>query len=403
MEKLLEQLLHRWEQTFDDLQTLPVYKTQVKTTRYSEGSRYNLEKFDWAFFPGDGPMLDRNDDLNKESLYEYGFNVGGLPCYVTFNHNYNGVTWEGFYRYSDDLVEYVEFCVNTGVPSALTRMEFKEGRKISLQRLMVNGRAGVYSISQLPKEEIINKIRNDEGAFISTVTRYEYGTEGKIERASSIHISPGIGKFTSYDEYTYDQNQVLEAVRRFFEDGTNHLTYARPLEHIDSETLTDSLARELAKSICEKLARQVNELPIALLELSYQYAYNYIPYLICQSEEEVAVKLAGKENVFVNDYSNLLDVETKPFERLFAQLEQMMEAEDDWELGRTMLRKTAGLLTKSKLFGRLQVTENFAVYAIDWSIEGHSDADFEVILIECGVEMEVIKLWKQGGMLPLAT
>jgi hypothetical protein len=65
-----------------------------------------------------------------------------------------------------------------------------------------------------------------------------------------------------------------------------------------------------------------------------------------------------------------------------------------------MLRKAAHLLTKNKLFGKVKVSDDFAVYAIDWSLEGHSDEDFEEILKECGVEADVIEHWKQTGMLP---
>lgn len=76
-----------------------------------------------------------------------------------------------------------------------------------------------------------------------------------------------------------------------------------------------------------------------------------------------------------------------------------MRSEDDWGLGTKMLWKTARILTQSKLFGKVQVTEDFAAFAIDWSLEGHDDEEFEEILIECGVEVEVIKLWKQTGIL----
>jgi hypothetical protein len=92
--------------------------------------------------------------------------------------------------------------------------------------------------------------------------------------------------------------------------------------------------------------------------------------------------------------------ETLPFEKLFAQLEQMMEERDDSNLGRIMLRKAAYLLTRDALFGKVKVSDDFAAYAIDWSIEGHSDARFEEILGECGVQVGVIEIWKQRGMLP---
>jgi len=401
MEKLLEQLLHRWEQAFGDLETLPGYKAQVKTSQYSDGSRYNLAKFDWDSFPSDGPMTKKKDDIVPMALHEYGFTDQGRPCYVAFKHDYNQIIWEGFYTYSNTLVEYVEFCLNTGVPSALMRMEFQENKKVSFQSIVINGRGSGYSLSQMPKEELINKIRNDGFSLISTVTRYDYSSTGRIEKATSIHITPGIGKFTSYDEYTYDENQNLDTIRTFFEQGTNRLTYSRLPEGIDPESLVESLARAMAISISETLVDQNLEQPIALLELSYHYADNYDPLLVWQTVQEVAEKLANNEFDFIPDYYGAaVQVEMLPFEKLFAQLQQIMEERDDSNLGRVMLRKAAYLLTRDALFGKVKVSDDFAAYAIDWSIEGHSNAHFEEILGECGVQVDVIEIWKQRGMLP---
>lgn len=401
MESLLEQLLQRWEQAFDNLETLPGHKAQVKTTLYSDGSRYNLEKFDGKLFPSDGPLAKDKEGISPIGLHEYGFNAQGLPCYTTSRHDYNQITWEGFYTYSDTHAEYIDFCLNTGVPSDLKRMEFQEGRKVSFQSIVINGRGSGYSLSQMSKEEVISLIRNDGFSIIATVTRYEYGLTDKIEKSSSIHITPGIGKFTSYDEYTYDKNQTLDTIRTFFEQGTDRLTYCRVPENMSPESLVESLAEEMAGLIAETLADQHLTQPIALLELSYHYADNYIPLLVCQSAQEVAEKLANEEFTFIPDYyDDALQVETKPIEHLFARLEEMMEEKDDMKLGRKMLRKAAALLTRSKLFGKMKVTDDFAAYAIDWSIEGHSDAHFEEILLECGVEAGTIKIWKQKGILP---
>jgi hypothetical protein len=400
MESLLEQLLEQWQNSFNELDTISDYKAQVKTTLYSYSSRYNLEKFDWSYFPSDGPLTKDKESVEGIGFHEYGFNDQGLPCYVAFRHDYNKVFWEGFYTYNDTLVRFVEFCVNTGVPSALIRMEFQEGRKVSFQRMAINGGASGYSLSQMSKEEIIGKIRNDGFSMISTVTRYHYDSTGKIKKASSIHISPGIGKFTSYDEYNYDKNQILETIRTFFEQGTNRITYCRIPENLSPDALVESLAEAMAALTVEAISNQRLTKPIALLELGYHYADNYIPLLAYQSAEDVAEKIARKESAFIPDYSDYLNVEIKPIENLLAQLEQMMDDQSNMDLGRRMLRKAAYILTRTKLSGKLNVTEDFAAYAIDWSIEGHSDAHFEEILIECGVEAGVMGKWKQEGILP---
>jgi hypothetical protein len=401
MEKLLEQILQRWEQAFDELEELPDHKAQVKMTQYADGLRYDLAKFGWNSFPADGSMTENKEDIDPRNLHEYGFNAQGRPCYVTFGHDHNQLTWEGFYSYSDTLVEYVEYCLSSGVPSVLVRLEFREGRKLSLQRVMVNGRGSVYFLSHSSKEAIVNKIRTDGFTLIATVTGYDYSPKGRVEKASSIHISPGIGRFSSHDEYTYDENEALDTIRTYFDKGTNRLSYCRLAEDMIPESLMESLAEAMALSVSKALADQGLEQPITLLELNYHYADNYIPLLVWQTAGEVEERLANNEFDFHHDaYHNSPQVEILPFERLFAQLEQMMEERDETDLGRVMLTKAASLLTKNKLFGQVRVSHEFTAFAIDWSIEGHSDEEIEQILRECGMEEEVAKIWKQKGMLP---
>ena len=339
MESLLDQLSQRWLDAFEELNTISDYKAQIKTTLYAGGSRYNLEKFDWNYFPADGSLTKDKGSIEGRELYEYGFNAQGFPCYVAFRHHHNQVFWEGFYSYSNTLVKYVEFCLKTSVPSALMLMEFSEGKKISFQRLVINGGGSGYSLSQMYKEDILEKIKSDGISMIATVTNYDYDPTGKIIKASSIHISPGFGKFTSYDKYTYDENQTLATIRTFFEHGTNRLTYCRIPENLSPESLVESLAEAMSGLIVETIANRRLTKPIALLELSYHYADNYIPLLVYQTSEDVAKKIANKESAFIPDYSDYLNVDIKPIENLFAQLEQMMDDESNMDLGRSMLRK----------------------------------------------------------------
>ncbi len=399
MENLLEELFQRWELAFDELKTLPVHKALVKSTRYARSLRYTLKTFERNSFPGGGSMVNDKDELDTNEPYEYGFNADGLPCYVTYRHDFNKINWEGFYTYSDTLVEYVEFCLNSGVPSLLTRIKFNEARKISLQSIVIDGGGSGYSLSKATKEQVINQIKKNYNSLIVTVTHYDYDTAGRIEKASSMHIMPGLGKFTSYDEYNYDNDGGLDTIRTFFEQGTSRLSYCKPTEGMTPEAVADSLAGIMAASIAEALASQDIEEPIALLELSYHYADNYNPILVWQTVHEVEAKLSDRESIFPLDYYNALNIDTLPYEGLFAQLEKLMDDDDDCDLGRSMLMKTAFLLTTNKLFGKVKVSDYFAAYAIDWSIEGHSDEDFEEILLRCGLEASGIETWKQKGII----
>jgi len=392
MDNLIDQLIIRWEQAFDDIQNLPVYKAQVKNTQYANGARYNLEKFDLHSFLSDGSLSPDHDN------HEYGFNDQCLPCYVAFSHAHNKTYWEGYYKYTDNLAEYIEFNINTGTPSAITSVIFENGRKTATQRLVVNGRGTIYAHLKSDRTALINKIKEDANALFLTATRFEYNKEGKIIRSASTHITPGIGEYTSHDEYTYIDNQ-LDKIRTFDAEGNSRLTYSRNSENLFPEALIEKLAQSMAASITHTLQHYEMALPLAILELGFHYADNYLPLLGIQSQQEVEQRRLKGEFVFITD--NYIDtlIDITPFEDLFAQMEQLMEEQDDMNIGVKVLRKTAAILTETRLFGKIETTGDFAAFAIDWSIEGHSTEDLTAIFLECGVTPDTITKWKQNNLL----
>lgn len=68
-----------------------------------------------------------------------------------------------------------------------------------------------------------------------------------------------------------------------------------------------------------------------------------------------------------------------------------MDKEENFDLGTSMLRKTASLLTFHKLNQKIAVTNDFVAYAIDWELEGQ---EFEEILKDCGQSPKIIEAWK---------
>ncbi|WP_440133575.1 hypothetical protein [Chitinophaga sancti] len=392
MDKLLDQLIIRWEQAFDDIKNLPAYKAAVKTTQYAENTRYNLEKFDKNSFPSDGALS------NKKQSYQYGFNDQGLPCYVAFNHDHNKLFWEGYYNYTDKLAEYIEFNINTGTPSAITRVIFENGRKVLTQRLFVNGGGAGYAHLKDARAELIRKYKENADSFFLTASRFLFDQEGKVIRSEGIHITPGIGKYTSHNEYTYVDNQ-LDKIKTFDANGNGRLTFSRNRDNLSQEALVEKLSMAMAQEITNTLHHQEINEPLALLELGYHYADNYLPLLGIQTQQQIAERRDKGELAFITD--NYLDaiIDISSFEDLFAQMEQLMEEKSDMKIGRTTLTRAAAILTETKLFGKIKTTGDFAAFAIDWSIEGHSTEHLVEILLECGVKKETITKWKENKLL----
>lgn len=387
MDNLIDNLISRWEKAFDDIHNLPAFKAQVKTTLYAPGTRYNLEKYDQHSFPSNGALSNEKDD------YEYGFNDQGLPCYMTFGNEAIKTLWEGYYKYTDNLADYIEFNINTGVPSALTRITFENGRKITSQRLGINGKGTICKPNQ-SREELIKEYKENDLFFFLITTTFEYDADGRIIRSVSNNVAPGLGKYSSYDEYTYTDNQ-LDKIRTFHEGGSNRLTYSRNRENLSQDELIEKLAQAMAQSIVSSLTHHETTSPLALLEINYHYADNYFPLLVSQSQQEVEQRLENGGEVFFHDkYDDSSPLDITSFEDYFAQMEQLMEEQDNWDIGRIALRRTAAILTETKLLGKIKTTTDFAAYAVDWTVEGGRE-DLEEILLECGVKPETLDLWKE--------
>ena len=401
MDFSLEQLFEQWTHVFEELGTIPSYKDQVKSTSYAPNSRFEIENFDFTHFPSGGSLSSGKDSLEGLNYYEYGFNEDGLPCFCAFAHLYNQIFWEGFYTYNERLVRYVEFCLNTGVPSAFLQLEFLKGRKVAYKQLRIAAGASWKTLLNLSKEKAIDKIRSDESSIISNITFYHYDATGKIIKETNIGMAPGMGEFNSHGEYSYDKDQNLDSIRTYNGNGRNWLSYCRMPENLLPDELVEDLANALASLIVDTLTNKEQKDALALIELSYHYADSYFPIILPHYAGEIESNIENNASPFFSGFDRAIYLDIKTVEKLYAQLEQVMSESDNMDLGRKMLQKAAGILTNTKLLGRLDTVSDFACYAIDWSIEGHGNEDFERILRECEVNEDILISWTQKGILPI--
>jgi hypothetical protein len=412
MNQLLDRLLARWTQAFDELDTIDRYKALVKTYRYAGAPRFDLSDFENQQFSDKEDWTAEEEMPDWRETCTYGLNQQGLPCYTTARHNYNKVDWAGFYTYSDHLVEHLEFNLATKIPSCLQRIEYQDGKKIVYFSLRVNG-GGSYSIDLGPsKEEISRRLINDPYALILSVDHYHFDERGKVVRADGISKIPGIGQFSTRDEYTYDADDILLTIRRFFRSGlgTDRLIYSRIPDGVTPEMIIEKLATALSLAVVDAIVddRQKEaarsgiphstEEPIGLVNLTYSYNDSYYPSAGYQLVRTINQDL--KESIF-NFYSfvrEASDIKTDQLQDLYAQLDQLIHEQNDAGLGRNMLRKTAAILVHTRLHGRLPVPDDFGALAMDGHIEGHSDEDMEEILLACGNDPATLSLWKEKGM-----
>jgi hypothetical protein len=152
MIQLMDRLLRRWIGSIDELGTIDRYKTQVKTYRYAGAPRFDLSRFENGQFSDKKAWTAGEEAPDWRETYTYGLNEQGLPCYMTAHHNYNKTDWAGFYSYSEQLVEHLEFSLATGVPSRLQRIEYQDGKKCSILALVSTAAAHISGIRAYRKK-----------------------------------------------------------------------------------------------------------------------------------------------------------------------------------------------------------------------------------------------------------
>ncbi|SFD77581.1 hypothetical protein SAMN05518672_103170 [Chitinophaga sp. CF118] len=399
-----QDLLERWKHAFNEIELLQQYKDKIQTERYIPGFRYDLKDYDTPLFLKPEEKLFPEARSREISDYHfYGFTTDGMPCYTSFGHRVSKVNWQGYYSYSKNLVEYIEFCMETGIPSTIKRFIYEDGEKAIFQSLSVNSRGSIPIYKGSPKEEIIAGIIDDQHSLFCTVEKYT--TEnGKILKADCIAIAPGAGEYRYAEVYRYDENNKLDEIRTVYEDGKTSLAYVQLNKNIDINQLSLAVSENMASAIIDTLQESRIEVPLSLLEINYKSITEYMPLLTPRSlafTEEIS-RNHEEEDIFdliflSTEVSHAyMEINPAGFERLFRQFIQIVEREEKWDLGTAMLRRVAYLLTTNKLNNKIPVSNEFAAYAIDWESEME---EFEDILLECGLSGSVISSWKERGWL----
>jgi hypothetical protein len=399
-----QDLLARWKHAFNEMKDLPTYKDKIQTEKYIPGFRYDLKDYGTPLFLKPEEKLFPEARSREIGDYHfYGFTADGLPCYTSFGHRVSKVSWEGFYSYSDQVVEYVEFCMETGIPSTIKRYIYNNGEKIGYQSISVNGRGNIPVYKGIPAAAIIAGMIDDQYSLFCTIEKYT-SENGRILKADCIGIAPGDGEYRYEEIYRYDLTGRLDEIRTVYEDGKTSLAYVQLNNDIDIEQLLAAVSENMALAIIDTLLEARIEVPLSLLEINYKFVTEYLPLLTPRSlafTDEISRNHADEDIfdlIFLSTEVSHAYIETNPanFERLFRQFIQIMEREEKWDLGAAMLRRVAYLLTTSKLNNKIPVASEFAAYAIDWESDME---EFEEILGECGVAGPVISSWKDRGWL----
>lgn len=400
MKTIFDEVIVAWASTIDEFGLLAEYRQKVTTVKYATEDCFKLEDYTPDAFPPGNDLLDEIP-ADVPLLYEeYSLDGNGLPCYCRTIQKDGQPISAGFYRYTPEKVEFVQYNLHHRTPHVFKRMLFAEGRKIVFLHAVAN--AGGSRFSDMTSQQAINAAKADKYSMFLFVQHYEY-ENGRIVRDISHNRAPGAGDYDFTGYYTYDQTGKLVEIKDVNPEGRERLRYLAWDENEGLQGLADRLAHEMAHAIVNALLEADIETPLAILQLTYRYADTYMPTLNPLSvTEKEEVTADDTDNIWEGLFLNqnwLRRTQLKGIEKTFTQFMNQVRSHGAHDTARGMLQKTSALLTASRLFGRIPVDPEFFAYAIDNSIEGHDAEDFKEILLNCGMPEQQCEEWDKRGWL----
>lgn len=385
---LKQELIDRWIDAFDEFDQFKKNEIEVVSVKYADDSNaYNIQEYK------NGNIKSSKRLFNQPrggSYCEFGLNKNKLPV-VLIIFKSNIVRWIGFYKWNKDAAEYIEFCYSTKIPSDVQKFIINE--KI-FQSISLKERGDFPIFSDLSTQDIIDRVLQHPYTFLDTKL-YEY-TDERISKSYGIAISPGIGEYSYEDVYSYD-GFSLSKVERFIENWPPQIKYIKPSGKAIKELIND-LSILLADVIIDALGKSKIDERVFNIQLNYHDVDNYWPYITITTEKEKESKANKNESILLFSVpianAELENYRSGKLNEMFSEFNQYIQSREAWDTGRELLIKTSRILTKNRLNEIVSVSNDFIVFAVDWSMIPEEN-EIEDVLIQCGTNKSRVKELKK--------
>jgi hypothetical protein len=386
LDELREDLWSRWRSTFDRFADLEGASPSGERRVYAKGELFDLKKYTPQEFPAGGRLLLKEPE-SAHSCRRYWLDAKGRPVHFSFRVNY--FAWEGFYHYTAEEVEFVEFCLQTNVVSKYARMALQEGIPRSYQKIFVNG--GGSHIGGATAKTAMDRIMRDSYFHSIEIEEYEV-SRGRIVAGNAL-MAGGMGQpeHRMGLEYSYSDAGTLRRIDLVREDGSKYTSFAAR-SRVSMKELAAKLSQKIAARSIEALSRANRVAPLQAVELSFRSVTNYVPGLIPAA---AGAKVSDMGMVLAIGQGNWIGLNEQDFEPDMAEFVEMMNTAHNWEAGTRMLRHAASLVTKLAP-ETIPTCDGFIAFAIDWEFEGH---ELLAVLKQCGATAATLKRLKEIGWL----
>ncbi len=169
---IFDELIAGWAKAIDEIDVLNQYQKDVVAVKFATEPCFELEDFmPGSFFPRN-EFLDNIPSPVPYTYEEYGFGANGVPCYSKTMRRDGAPIFAGFYRYTHEKAEFVQYNLSIGVPCLFQRIVFEDGRKLRFMHAVANG--GGAAFSGKSREQAVIVAKSDERSIFLYVRHFEY-------------------------------------------------------------------------------------------------------------------------------------------------------------------------------------------------------------------------------------
>jgi hypothetical protein len=390
LEALKLDLWNRWSKHVVE-PTIPQMARGARTV-HSQFSRFNLLNWGSPDVVAGGKVYPAQNSIDPITVeYIYVLDEAGRPLTMALRDSEKRDISQGEFRYSTDEIEFVEFNLESKIPSLYERVTFRDGIRTSYQRLAENiGGMIPPRWRNLDRRELARQFQASRLNYYLSVEAYDVA-DGRIRGGESLMEGSGSGSRFALD-FAYLADGQLNSVSRRYPDGSVQTLFLRRSNRTLDE-LTNDLARRIADRVMGEMRRRTFGAPVIGIELSYQSG-NELPFVTYLTEAD---NLAEFPITDASVTQREIPVREEHVGPQIAEFMARIEEEDDLSADTRMVRRAARLINLEANPG-FPRAKDFVAYAIDWEIAGNG-TQLVQLLEECGASKAAIDSWKKRGWL----
>ena len=375
-------LWKRWQSWIDrmrELQEQPIQGAQF----YSEVPLFDLRRFSARRFRPGG-RLHREPQEKWRYRSEYWLDDSGRPLRMrAYDSTFRA---EGFYGYSPDRVEYVEYSIASRLPRIYTTVLLEGNCVTSVGQIFLNCGGERPNWMELDVEDRATLYRETLLEHAITIERFDW--EGGTIRSGEGYFE-GLGILPrAYNlVYSYSDEGKLLTTVRVWESGEKETVFAATSSR-NLQELSDCLAEAIAKMTLAEIAKLDSGPALRAVELCFRAGDDYCPILVPSFEGDGVDGFCLSGDV---DQSRWVEFPDGAFDPDLAEFHGRISRAERWGIAAKMLRGAARRINERVATAR-PVADGFIAFAIDWSME--SDRATK-IFAECGAGRARIREWKR--------